>query len=98
MKQPILQQYLNILLNKYNEHELRYKVIKLIDDLIYVSVFSNIDGDTDSMKEIELMNAKISWKYMSLNEAINTYCPTIKYMDIDVNIELEKEIEKYYFY
>jgi hypothetical protein len=96
MKQTALYQYLNILLNKYNEFEIRYKVIKLIDDLLYVSIFSNIDGDSDSIKELDLMNAKISWKNMALIEAIKIYCPPIKYMEVEINNELEKEIEKFY--
>jgi hypothetical protein len=96
MKQTALYQYLNILLNKYNEYEIRYKVIKLIDDLLYASIFSNIDGDSDSIKELDLMNAKISWKNMTLIEAIKIYCPPIKYMEVEINNELEKEIEKFY--
>jgi hypothetical protein len=97
MKQTILQQYLIILLNKYNEYEIRNKVIKLIDDLLYASIFSNFDGETDTIKELDLMNSKIYWKNMSLIDAINIYCPPIKYMNVDVNEELEKEIKKYYY-
>jgi hypothetical protein len=96
MNQSPLQQYLNILLNKYNEYEIRYKVIKLIDNLLYASIFSNIDGDSDSIKELDLMNAKISWKNMALLEAMKIYCPPIKYMEVEINNELKNEIEKFY--
>lgn len=97
MQQPILQQYLSILLQKYPEIILRDLVIKLIDDLLYSSIATDIEGDFSTCdRELDLADGRINWRYLNLEDAIKTFCPPVKYMNVDVSKELEKEIEKFY--
>jgi len=97
MQQPILHQYLSILLQKYPEIILRDSVIKLIDEFLYISISSDIDGDSSFCdREWYLANGRISWKYESLEKAIETFCPPAHYMNIEISDELYNEIKKYY--
>jgi hypothetical protein len=97
MIQPVLQQYLLILLHHYTEEQLRDKVVKIIDGFLYCAISSDIDNDFSCHdKEWDLTQGRIYWKYHSLESAIKLFCPPVNYMGVPICNEFELEIKKYY--